>query len=374
MTTRQTVMRLPLLLVVGLCLLTGILAGLGRLGVALPGISAGAIIHHGPLMIGGVLGTLICLERAVALSAYSQKQVLAYAPALLCGVGGVLLALGSFDVLPKALISAGSGGLVVLFYALVRRHMAPYTVVMALGAVFWLAGNLLWLAGQPVYVAVHWWAAFLILTVVGERLELSRIIRLTARSQRLFLLAVGVYMAGVGLTLAQLDLGARVSGVGLVALAVWLLHYDIARRTLKRAGLPRFAAICLLSGYVWLGVGGLTAIVYGGVMAGVQYEVLLHALLLGFIFSMIFGHALIIVPAITAREVSFRPVLYLPLALLHGSLAVRVVAALAGAYDLRRDAAVLNVAAILLFAVIIVLTVLAARPARSQAAAQGAHV
>jgi hypothetical protein len=40
-------------------------------------------------------------------------------------------------------------------------------------------------AGQPIYLTVHWWTAFLILTIVGERLELSRIRRLTRTSEYL---------------------------------------------------------------------------------------------------------------------------------------------------------------------------------------------
>ena len=47
----------------------------------------------------------------------------------------------------------------------------------------------------------------------------------------------------------------RLSGVGMIALAAWLLRYDIALMTIRRSGLPRFVAACLLSGYAWLGVG-----------------------------------------------------------------------------------------------------------------------
>jgi len=373
MTLKQTLLRLPLLAAVALSLLTGILAGLGRLGIALPAITPGAVVNHGPLMIGGVLGTLICLERAVALSAYGgRRQTAAYGVPLLAGVGGLLLALGSLDLLPKALIAAASAGLVFLFYLLVRRHLAPFTVVMALGAVCWLVGNLLWLAGYPVYQLVHWWVAFLVLTVVGERLELSRILRLTPLSQRLFLLAVGVYLAGVCLTVVQLDTGVRIAGLGSLGLAAWLLHYDIARRTVRRPGLPRFIAVCLLAGYAWLGAGGVFSILFGGVRAGVQYEALLHALLLGFIFSMIFGHALIIIPAITGRAVSFHRVLYVPLLLLHGSLVIRVAGALGGAYGLRRDGGVFNVIAILVFIAMIVAGVLLSRVSRPVMVKEGA--
>ena len=74
----------------------------------------------------------------------------------------------------------------------------------------------------------------------------------------------------------------RLTGSGLLALSVWLLHDDIARRTVWQGGLTRFIALSLLSGYVWLGMSGLLAMVYGGVPAGPRYDAILHALFLGF--------------------------------------------------------------------------------------------
>jgi hypothetical protein len=41
---------------------------------------------------------------------------------------------------------------------------------------------------------------------------------------------------------------------------------------------------------------------------------------------MIFGHAPIIFPAVLNRQIHFQPILYLPLVLLHASLALRVLA------------------------------------------------
>lgn len=364
---RQVAMRLPLLMMIGLVLLAAMGAGLARLGIMLPGVQPGAIVAHGPLMIGGVLGTLISLERAVALSAQGRRNVYAYLAPLVTGLGGVLLALGVPGTLPKLLITVGSGGLVLIFGQLVRRHLASFTLVMGLGALCWLLGNLLWLAGQPVYAVVHWWVAFLVLTVVGERLELSRIVRLTESSKRLFLLAVAVFFSGVVLTSLDLGAGVRLAGLGEIALALWLLRYDIARQTIKRVGLPRFIAVCLLVGYIWLGIGGLFGLVFGVVQAGVQYELLLHALLLGFIFSMIFGHALIIIPAISGRAVPYRPMFYLPLIILHAALLARVIGGFTGIFVLRQWGGVFNVIAILLFLGMVAASALLSQPAAKAA-------
>ncbi len=49
-------------------LLVGLWAGLVRLGWAIPPGPPSWVANHGPLMICGFLGTLITLERAVALS------------------------------------------------------------------------------------------------------------------------------------------------------------------------------------------------------------------------------------------------------------------------------------------------------------------
>jgi hypothetical protein len=350
MNTRRLLSPVPLMLVIGLIMLTALWAGLIRLGWALPALLPGIVANHGPLMISGVMGTLIALERAVALSALLKSRFAwVYAAPLFSGAGGVLLALLPSGLLPKWLILAGSLGFVAMCAVMFFRHRAVYTAVMGIGALGWAAGNVLWLAGWPVYAVVHIWVAFLILTIVSERLELGRIIRLSRLSQSLFVAAVGLYVAGVLLTIINLNLGIRLAGVGEIALAAWLLHYDIARFTIHRPGLPRFIAVCLLTGYVWLGVGGAIALAVGDVRAGVQYDALLHALFLGFVISMIFGHAPIIIPALTGKRVIFRPAAYLCLFLLHGSLALRIISEVAGFTAGRQWGGLLNVTAILIF-------------------------
>jgi hypothetical protein len=104
----------------------------------------------------------------------------------------------------------------------------------------------------------------------------------------------GIFLTGLILGLFAPGPGTRLAGVGLLGLAAWLGRYDIARRTVHKTGLPRFAAVCLLSGYAWLGAAGLMGIAFGAVYGGLYYDALLHAIFLGFTFAMIFGHAPII--------------------------------------------------------------------------------
>jgi hypothetical protein len=221
---------------------------------------------------------------------------------------------------------------------------------MALGALLWLVGNSGWLAGWPVAQVVPWWSGFLVLTIAGERLELSRLLRLSVLHHVLFLLAVSVLLAGLLFLTLGLASGGPVTGVGMVALAGWLLQYDIARRTVRQTGLTRFIAVCLLSGYVWLGVSGVLTWRFAGILAGPYYDAMLHTVFVGFVFAMIFAHAPIILPAILGQTTSpYLPALYVPLLLLHASLLLRVFGDLMGWWAGRRWGGLLNALAVLLF-------------------------
>ncbi|WP_374686036.1 hypothetical protein [Promineifilum sp.] len=336
--------RLPLLALAILALLAAIWAGLLRLGWAWPALQPALAAAHGPLMVSAFLGTVISLERAVAL----DRRAAYLAPAL-AAAGGLLLLSGLSWTWGGRLLALGSLGLAVLFGVIVRRHPAIYTVVMALGALAWLLGNVLQLFGRPIYAVVPWWVAFLVLTIAGERLELSRVLRLSRRTINLFAGAAGVFLAGVILSTLAYGAGVRLAGLGLVALAAWLLRFDLARRNVRLSGLTRFIAVCLFGGYVWLGVGGALWLIYGGVPAGPIYDAILHTIFLGFVFAMIFGHAPLIFPSVLGRPMVYLPAFYLPLIVLHLSLLLRVAGDLLAIVPLRQWGGLLNGVALLLF-------------------------
>ncbi len=341
--------RFPLLAFGMVALLAGLVAGLARLGWQL-GVPASWGELHGPLMVAGFFGTLISLERAVALG-----QGPAYAVPALCGLGALLALVGSRLVGPL-LLTLGSLGLVGILVGALRIPHAPFLGVMAAGAVALFVGNTIWLFGQPVPAVVLWWMAFLVLTIAGERLELSRILLHGARVERQFLGIVGLY--GLSLLLGWLrpSLAWHVTGGALVLLTLWLLRYDVARRTVRQTGLTRFIAWCLLLGYGWLMVGGLVMLVRGQLVAGPWYDAALHAVLVGFVFSMVFGHAPIIFPAVLSVPVVWRPFFYGPLVLLHSALLVRVVGDVAGMLVWRRWGGLMNALAILIFLGVTVVT------------------
>lgn len=311
---RGRTIRWPLALLapaVAVALLAGVAGGLLRAGVALPPSGAWlgeAALAHAFLMICCVLGTVIAIERAVAV-----KHALCFAGPLASALAGIVQ-LGGAARLAAWLVAAAALAFVAVNAVIVRRQRAAHTVLLLLGALCWAVGSL----GHALDAAVNevpWWFAFLVLTIAAERLEMTRLMRRRPGAQ-------GALYA----VLALLLLGAAASGVlyglALAALALWLLAFDIARRTVRAHGLSRYMAVCLLLGYGWLLVAGLA---WATTSAGWPYrDAALHGLALGFVVGMVFGHAPVILPAIARVKLRFGWAWYLPLALLHASLAVRV--------------------------------------------------
>lgn len=292
----------------------------------------------------GFLGTVIGLERAVALGSRWT-----FAVPLLSGGGAIVLVAGGPHALAGAAI-AGAGLLLVAVYASgMRRGPETYAIVMAGGAVAWAGAALLWTAGWAVSSVVPLLALFLVLTITGERLELARLSRPGSLGRAAFVGAVVVFAAGGVLALALPDAGVRLAGAGLVLLALWLARFDIARQTVHRAEPARYIAICLLAGYAWLAVAGLLWLGGGAQVGGSLYDAMLHALFLGFVLSMVFGHEIVIVPAVLGVTLRFGRRFYAPLLLLHLSLVTRVVGDLAGAVTLWQASGLTNVIAVLLF-------------------------
>ncbi len=327
-------------------LVCGVWGGLIRVPILLPLPSSNAnwITFHGPLMVCGFLGTVIALERAVGL-----QRLWTYSAPLLTGTGALAIAFGQLGKPPVMLIAAGSAIFVFVAAYVVRLQRAMFTVVMALAAVAWLFGNVLWLKGWPFSRVVPWWIAFLALTIAGERLDLSRFQKPSRWSKPLLLLALALFSAGVvSSTLWQIP-GQRLFGAGLLALAAWLARFDIARRTIRQPGLPRFMAVCLLLGYVWLAFAGVLMMGFSPLESGLRYDAALHSFFVGFVFSMIFGHAPVIFPAVLIVQPVFGRRFYLHLVLLHATLLLRVTGDLATWPEARKWGAVGNAVAIGLF-------------------------
>lgn len=341
----RALLRFPLLTLGMVALLAGLWGGLVRMGWSVPAWQP-LLTLHGLLMVAGFVGTLITLERAVALG-----RSWAYATPLLTGLGALTLIVGLPSFAGALLMTLGSVGLVIILTVIFAREAAFHTVVLIFGALAYLVGNSLWLGGWPMHTVVVWWVGFLALTIAGERLELARLLRLSHLSRSAFLVFVALLLCGLIWASVDLNVGIRIVGGGILALALWLLSHDIALRTVRQSGLPRFIAICLLTGYVWLGISGIMGVTFGELIAGLRYDAMLHAFFLGFVFSMIFGHAPIIFPAILGRAISFQRAFYAHVALLHVSLVLRVAGDLSEWLPIRQWGGLLNVVALLLFLV-----------------------
>ncbi|MGI5175759.1 hypothetical protein ACQEVZ_05430 [Dactylosporangium sp. CA-152071] len=338
--------RVPLLAAGGGALLAGLYGGLLLLGTPVPAPALPLEAVHGPLMVLGFAGTLIALERAVALGA----RWALLAPAC-SGLGGLTLLVTGPGLAGKVLLMAASVVLLGVYRALWRRQPEAALLAQAAGAFAWYAATLLWLAGFIVAEIVPWLTVFVVATIAGERLELARVALFERHAERWFLAALAALTAGAAAVTVRPAGGTQLFGAALLGVVAWLLVHDVARRTVRASGLPRFIAVGLLAGYAWLGVAGVLWAGAGATGGGARYDATVHAVFLGFVMSMIFVHAPVILPAVLRVPLPFHPLLYAPLALLHASLLVRVVLGDAfGAAVVWRWSGVANVAAVLGFA------------------------
>ncbi|GBD11802.1 hypothetical protein HRbin23_01481 [bacterium HR23] len=311
----------------GASLVLGMLAGLAR--IEWPTRLGGpAVASHAPLMVSGFLGTLICLERAVG-TGWRWALLLPF----ISGLGALGIALG-VDGARWALVLPGLG-LAGLYLRLARRPSLPYLLPMAVGAAAWAMGNALWALGRPLDTAVAWWQAFLVTTIVAERLELARIGLQGRAPGALFLAGLLLLWASGSLALTGNPLHRLVAGLGMALLALWLLLYDVARRNLRLQGLYRYMGVALLSGSLWLAVGGLLSLVAFFAPELPLRDALLHSVFLGFVMGMVFAHGPLIFPSVSRLPFAYHPVLFATLALLHLSLVARVVGGLLGLAPLR---------------------------------------
>lgn len=310
--------RLPVLAAGGFALVSGLYAALLLLGLPVPAPHVPLEQVHGPLMVLGFVGTLVALERAVALG--TRWALLAPACS---GAGAVLLVLTGPSLPGRLLLVLASVLLLLIYQRLWWRQPGPALLAQVTGALSWYAATLLWLAGLSVPEIVPWLATFVVATIAGERLELAHL-TLPRHGVGWFLAALGMLTAGATATALWPAVGAYLFGVGLLATVAWLVVCDVARRTVRAVGLPRYVAVGLLTGYAWLALAGLLWAGAGPVTGGSRYDAALHLVFLGFTMSMIFAHAPVILPAVLRRPLPYGPWLYAPLALLHTTLTIRV--------------------------------------------------
>lgn len=361
-----------LLAAIAVALLAGLAGGLLRAGVVPSTLSTSdwvgrAAAWHGALMVGGFMGSLVGVERAVAL-----RHPLAWAAPATSACAAAALLLGA-PAIGGWLLVAAAADFVAANIILVRRQPAQHTALLLVAAIAWLAGNLLAALGVAGSGVLACWFSFLLLTVAAERLEMTRLLKRRPAAQPLLVLVVIAMLAGAGWSCLDPLAGGVTYGIALASLAAWLAVFDIARRTARAEGLPRYMALCLLGGYAWLAIGGLA---WAGAALGLPArDAALHATGLGFLASMVLGHAPVILPAVARTKLAFGRVFYLPLVALHLSLFVRLGPGLLDA-GWRGVGAACNALALASFALVVFGAAIAwqrrhATPSRRQEAASG---
>lgn len=325
-------------------LIVGTLAGLARMAIDMPSLVQSQVGAHGALMVAAFFGTVISLERAVAL-----RRRWPYLAPVSAALGGIALLAGSAPWWPPLLFVLASTLLVMANGLIFFRQRALFTFTLCLGASGWLVGNAVWLSGASIAAAIPFWMLFLTLTIAGERLELTRFLPPHPVAQRLFIVILAVTGLAAVTTGVSPQLGEHLLAGGLLGLALWLLRYDIVRKTVRQSGLTRFIAGALLSGYVWLAIGALLGLDGAFSLGHPWRDAALHSIFLGFVFSMVIGHAPIIFPTILRVRMTYHPFFYLPLALLHLSLLLRLAANLGSLSELRQLSGIANAAALLTF-------------------------
>ncbi|WP_308467165.1 hypothetical protein [Rathayibacter soli] len=365
----RTGTRLAFLIPGGIALLAGLDAALLLLGLPAPLTFARLPIVHGPLLVFGFIGTVIALERAVAI-----RKWWAFGSPAAFGLAGFLM----LSPLPLAvgagMLAVGSIALLFIYLAIWRRQAMLASAIQALGAFLGLASAVLWIGGLDASALVPGMAGFMILTIAGERVELARMVALSHATERAAFAVCVALALGVLAAMLWPAAGYPIFGAALIAVVIWLTVFDVATRLVKAKGLPRYIAACLLAGYFWLVVAGLIWLFNGPVTSGPLYDATVHSVFLGFTLAMIMAHAPVILPAVLRKPLPYRPIFYLPVVLLHLSLALRILAG-----DLRdlpvlvQWGGVLNIIAVLLFVILAIASVLRGVPKKQAAAAAAAR-
>lgn len=328
-------------------LITGIWTGWIRIGWDFPFDKN--INEHGALMVGGFIGTLICLERTV-----SYKNKAAFLIPLINGLSVIFFLLKT----PQTgfwFLLAGSTGLVLIYFKLYSEFREIYILIMLSGSLCYLIGNVLLLKTNFYPQTAMWWIAFLYFTILGERLELSRYLQIKNAHKITLIILLAIYIIGISIPFH--GNGGYITAISFIGSAVWLFKYDMAKKSLQKEGQHFYSGVVLLTGYVWLIITGLF-MAYGA-YSGLLYDAAVHSFFIGFVFSMIFAHAPIILPGVLKLQINiFNRILYFWFILLQISLLMRIISSVFVSTDLKLFSGLINGAAILGFLVSILILVI----------------
>ena len=330
--------RVPFILFAILCLLTGLWTGLSRIGwdIFITPLSA----HHGAIMVGGFLGTLIALEKIIPL-----KKPTLFAIPLVSASSVVLFNLNQPFFATLLLILASIGLTGVFLHYLKRERSLIYGLMVA-GSLQWLIGNVMLLTKQFYPLAFPWWVGFILFIIISERLELMKFLPVSKSKKNLFVVFLILFIVGVLISFH--GVGNIIAGISLICISLWLMRNDLIGITIRKNDLPKFVAISLLAGYTALLLAGILFITFSN--EWLAYDAIVHTFFIGFVFSMIFAHGPIILPGVLGSSIKpFHKILYVWLFLLHSSWLLRIFGDAFVNLPLRRMSGAMSAIAILAY-------------------------
>jgi hypothetical protein len=343
--------RIPFMLAAVFNLIAGIWAGLIRMGWDLP--LTPMAVHHGAIMVGGFLCSLIALEKAIPL----KRRLPLLVPVI--SALSLLMAVPGYYQLGLYFLVAGSVGLFFIHAYYLYLHPRDLSIMLMLvGAGCLIVGNAMLIKTQFYPASFPWWMGFLLLTITAERIELSKFLPVSVNAKNLLVSFLGLFL--LGLLIPFHGTGKYFSAVAMMGIAVWMLNHDVMRIGIKKHGLTRFSSIALLIANGWLIVNGILLMSMPD--TAYSYDILVHSFFIGYTFAMIFAHGPIILPGvlgITAKP--FHPVLYVWLFLVQGSLLFRLLADSLFNLEWRRWSGIFSGTGILLYFITLIVLVIRER-------------
>jgi len=326
-------------------LLLGLVGGLARVGVAAQFAPESTVAWHGPLILFGFLGVLVAVERAVAL-----RRPWAFSAPLLGCSGTLLLVTGSPVEVVAIIWTCAALVAATAVFALDRREPSLANRCMLASCLAWTIGVALWGTGASLATLLPWWASFLVLMIVGERIQFGKLYYLRHAALTVTVLAT-LLLTGAMLAVADARPGTAVAGAAMLALGAWLVVVDVTRRV-RRPGLLWYVSVGLAAAYAWLIVTGTIWLVLAPTTGGPGLDAAIHALFQGFVMGMVLAHAPMIFPAVTGRRMPFHRIFHAPLGLLQVGMVARVGGDLLVRPDLARTGSTMTAAALTLFLVV----------------------
>jgi len=233
---------------------------------------------------------------------------------ILLGAGGIMVAAGIS--LGYLLWILGAAAFMVLhLFLLLKFGHGYHHILMVAASLLLLLGNIGLYMGQPLYRLVEAWTGFLVLFVMGERVEMARIAGFRFPASLGVIASVLLFMASA--ILGSGPISTNLAALAMIMLPISVMRYDVGLRFMDGRGFQRFLSIGLAMAYTWLIIGGFLWLLMG------YRDLSLHTVFIGFTGTMILTHAPVIIPAIIRTRHFYSGTLYAPLMLLQASTIIR---------------------------------------------------